>query len=210
MKLLSPHIVLCLGLLATSNAHLIAFPATTAAIHYLYRYNHLRKLTLYFDMQKLGRNENYVATFESIKQVLMTDSRLALYVEQNLDGKISEDERTRTLIFENPAFMPFAYKMQGMVGKIDERRTRYSFECIFRDLLKGSLGRIKALIIFNERNEAYFEALTLDMEKPRIETIRIVEEDIEVTEHTEDEWKLSHLNAPRGSSANKAQPQERP
>ena len=113
-------------------------PVTTAVVHYLYRYNHLKKMTLYFDMQKLGRNENYTATFDSVKQVLLTEPRMSLYIEQNQDGKISEDERNRTLIFENPSFMPFAYRMQGMVGKIDERRTRYSFECAFRDLLKDS------------------------------------------------------------------------
>ena len=89
MKALSPHMVLAAAFLATSNAHLIMLPATTAAIHYMYRYNHLKKLTLYFDMQKLGRNENYVATFESVKEVLMTDPRMKPYIEQNASGKIS-------------------------------------------------------------------------------------------------------------------------
>ena len=83
IKLLSPHAVLAVSLFVTSNAHLIAFPATTAMFHWLYRYNHLKKLTLYFDMQKLGRNENYVATFDSVKNVIMTDPRMALYIEQN-------------------------------------------------------------------------------------------------------------------------------
>ena len=92
-KLLSPHLVVGLGLIATSQAHLFAIPATTAAIHYLYRYHHLKKLTLYFDMQKLGRNENYMATFDAVKEVLMTDPRFALYIEQNLDNRISDDER---------------------------------------------------------------------------------------------------------------------
>ena len=73
--------VLATALMATSNAHLVPFPAFTAAIHYMSRYNHLKKLTLYFDMQKLGRNENYVATFDAVKEVLMTDPRMANYVE---------------------------------------------------------------------------------------------------------------------------------
>ena len=99
--------------------------------------------------------------------------------------------------------------MQGMVGKIDEKRTRFCFECIFKDDLKGSVGRIQAIIIFNERNEAYFEALTVHMEQPRIETIRVVEEDIEITEFTEDISKLKNLNDPVSSSP-KTHPQERP
>ena len=90
--------------------------------------------------------------------------------------------------------------MQGMVGKIDEKRTRYSFECIFKDQLMGSLGRIQAIIIFNERNEAYFEGLTVHMEQPKFETIRIVEEDIEITEYTEDSSRLKNLNDPVSSS----------
>ena len=97
-----------------------------------------------------------------------------------------------------------------MVGKIDERRTRYAFECVFRDLMKDSFGRIKALIIFNERNEAYFEALTIYLEKPKHETIRIVEEDIETTEYTEDLNKLRDVNDPTVTKSQKAYPEERP
>lgn len=68
----------------TSNAHLVAFPITTAALHYLYMFNHLKKMTLYYDMQKLGTDENYVATFAQVKQVLMTDERLRIFIEQGI------------------------------------------------------------------------------------------------------------------------------
>ena len=95
--------------------------------------------------------------------------------------------------------------MTGMVGKIDEKRTRFSFECVLKDLIKDSFGRIQAIIIFNDRNEAYFESLTINMEKPRYGTIRIVEEDIEITEFTEDERKLKDLNDPV-TSARKTHP----
>ena len=79
----------------------MVLPATTAAIHYLYMYNHLKKMTLYYDMQKLGKDENYTATFGQIKKVLMTDERMRMYIDQG----ISDDEvRDRTLIFENPVF----------------------------------------------------------------------------------------------------------
>ena len=78
---MSPHAAIAFCFIMTSNAHLLAFPATTAAIHYLYMYNHLKKMTLYYDMQKLGTNENYVATFEAIKQVLYTDERFRLFVD---------------------------------------------------------------------------------------------------------------------------------
>lgn len=53
----------------------MAIPATTAMIHYLYKFNHIKKATLYFDMQKLGKNENYVATFEKIREIILTDER---------------------------------------------------------------------------------------------------------------------------------------
>ena len=78
---LSPHAVIAAMLLSTSNAHLIVVPATTAALHYLYMYNHLKKMTLYYDMQKLGKNENYVATFDAVKEVLMTDERMRNYID---------------------------------------------------------------------------------------------------------------------------------
>lgn len=57
-------------------------------------------------MQKLGTDENYVATFAKIKTVLMTDERMRLYIEQNVSD---EEGRDRTLIFENPIFQPFAH-----------------------------------------------------------------------------------------------------
>ena len=99
--MMSPHLAVAGLFLMTSNVHLVVVPATTAAIHYLYAYNHLTKMTLYFDMQKLGTNENYVATFGQIKHVLMTDERLKHFIDQT----ITEDEiRDRTLIFENPVF----------------------------------------------------------------------------------------------------------
>ena len=51
-----------------------------------------------------------------------------------------------------------------MMGRLDEDRVRYEFECVFRDLIRDSQGRIMALIIFNRKNEAYFESLTFKME----------------------------------------------
>ena len=99
-------------------------------------------MTMYYDMSQMNNNENYLAVFDTIKNVLMTDERLSLFVEQNKNGQISEDELRRTLIFENPKIEPYAYKLQGMVGKIDAERTRLSFDCVFKDLRKDSVGRI--------------------------------------------------------------------
>ena len=78
---LSPHIAVAFLFAVTSNAHLMVIPATTAAFHYMYMYNHLKQMTLYYDMQKLGTNENYVATFGAVRKVLMTDERLRFYIE---------------------------------------------------------------------------------------------------------------------------------
>jgi hypothetical protein len=66
-----------------------------------------------------------------------------------------------------------------MLGKIDEDRQRFSFECSFRDLVKDSQGKINALIIFNTKAEAYFESLTVKMSLPR-------EIEIKITEATDD------------------------
>ena len=48
-----------------------------------------------------------------------------------------------------------------MTGKLDDKRTRYSFDCAFKDLTKNSSGKIHSLIVFNEKNEAYFEVFTV-------------------------------------------------
>mmetsp|Transcript_35520 Transcript_35520/g.43520 ORF Transcript_35520/g.43520 Transcript_35520/m.43520 type:complete len:194 (-) Transcript_35520:65-646(-) len=187
----------------TSNAHLLIFPATTAAFHYLYMHNHLSKMTLYYDMQKLGTDENYVATFASVKKVLMTDPRLRIYVEQGIED---EQVRDRTLIFENPIFQPFAHKAQGMMGRIDEDRRRFEFECVFRDLIRDSQGRIQALIIFNRRNEAYFESLTIKMEKPKVEVIRVVERDIDPAEGSQ---RWNRPTPDKGESMPKEKPKSK-
>lgn len=80
-------------------------PATTATLHYLYRFNHFKKATLYLDMQKLGKNDNYIATFEKIREILLTDEQFSAYIEQrNFDEGGDDKQRTTTLIFENPMF----------------------------------------------------------------------------------------------------------
>lgn len=68
------------------------------------------------------------------------------------------------------------------MGKLDEERQRYSFECSFKDLVRDSSGRINALIIFNAQNEAYFESLTVKMEQPRQAEFRITESTEDLTE----------------------------
>ena len=47
---MSPHITVAIILAATSNLSLIAVPLTTAAVHYMYKYNHIKQMTLYMDM----------------------------------------------------------------------------------------------------------------------------------------------------------------
>ena len=89
------------------------------------------------------------------------------------------------------------------MGRLDEDRRRFEFECVFRDLLRDSRGRVQALIIFNRRSEAYFESFTIKMEQPRRETIRIVERDMEMAEGFE-RW-----NRPAPDKG-EAMPKERP
>ena len=48
--MMAPHSILAGMLMATSNAHLAVIPATTAVLHYLYKFNHFKKATLYYDM----------------------------------------------------------------------------------------------------------------------------------------------------------------
>lgn len=51
-----------------------------------------------------------------------------------------------------------------MTGKLDEDHQRFIFECAFKDLVRDTQGRIKALIIFNTKSEAYFESLIVEIE----------------------------------------------
>jgi hypothetical protein len=32
-------------------------------------------------MQKLGKNDNYIATFEKIREILLTDEQFSAYIE---------------------------------------------------------------------------------------------------------------------------------
>ena len=133
-----------------------------------------------------------------VKHVLMTDPRLEFYIEQNKNGLLFEDEVNRTLIFENPRMQPYAYKLQGMVGKIDEDRQRMEFECVFRDLRKDSMGRVSALVLINKRtSECHFETLTIKMERPKVEYIRIVEEDFDEREAKMSSSDLRQFNRPQ-------------
>ena len=72
-KLFAPHAAIAATFLATSNAHLLMIPATTATLHYLIKFNHFKKATYYYDMDKLGKNENYIATFTKVREILLTD-----------------------------------------------------------------------------------------------------------------------------------------
>jgi hypothetical protein len=60
-----------------------------------------------------------------------------------------------------------------MTGKIDDKRQRFQFDCAFRDLSKDSEGNIQSLIIFTDKDEAYFESFTVFMNKPVEKTIRL-------------------------------------
>jgi hypothetical protein len=93
-----------------------------------------------------------------------------------------------------------------MVGKLDEERTRFSFECAFQDLVKESRGRVNALIIFNAQKEAFFESLTVEMELPRREVIKVTES---TTSLDETEKNLRQFNMPRKTFV-EPQPKEKP
>ena len=97
----------------------------------------------------------------SVKEALLTNKDLSLYITQT-----DNPSDAKHLIIENVIFQPFSFKVTGLSGKLDEKRTRYSFECHFRDLQKNSEGKVQALIVFDERHEGYFETLTVFLEKP--------------------------------------------
>ena len=92
------------------------------------------------------------------------------------------------------------------MGKLDEERTRFSFECAFQDLVKESRGRVNALIIFNAQKEAFFESLTVEMELPRREVIKVTES---TTSLDETEKNLRQFNMPRKTFV-EPQPKEKP
>jgi hypothetical protein len=69
-----------------------------------------------------------------------------------------------------------------------------------------SKGRINALIIFNAKKEAYFESLTVEMEQPRRDVIKVTES---TTSLNETEKNLRQFNMPRKTFV-EPQPKERP
>jgi hypothetical protein len=116
-----------------------------------------------------------------------------LYISQ--PKNFSQEGAGRDLIIENPVFKPYSFKMEGNTGRIDDKRTRYSFDCAFRDLGRESKGRVQSLIIFNDKNEAFFESFTVFLEQPIEKTIRIQEIEIE------DNGEKSKWNRPRRTIA---------
>ena len=61
-------------------------------------------------MQRLAKNDNYIATFEKVREILLTDDRFELFVEHRRFDEGGDDrQRNTTLLFLNPVFMPFAY-----------------------------------------------------------------------------------------------------
>ncbi len=106
----------------------------------------------------------------------MTDPAFSLYISQPQHTGIEDG---KTLIIENPVFKPYSFKLEGTTGRIDDKRTRYSFDCAFRDISKETEGRIQSLIIFNDKSEAYFESFTVFLDKPVEKTFRVQEAEIE-------------------------------
>ena len=71
-----------------------------------------------------------------------------------------------------------------MVGKIDERKRRFSFDVHYSDLLRNSHGKVLAIMVIEaDTNAAYFESMTVEVFKPRIETFRLIEKDFNSAEH---------------------------
>lgn len=91
-----------------------------------------------------------------------------------------------------------------MTGRLDEKRTRFSFDCAFRDISRNSFGRLQSLIVFNDKNEAYFESFTVFLEQPVERTIRIQE-----TEITDVDKEIGRFNRP-SKGYSETLPKEKP
>ena len=107
--------------------------------------------------------------YSKVREVLLTNEEFKFYIHQ--PDVIGED--SKNLIIENPKVQPFSFKETGITGKLDEKRTRFSFDCAFRDISKNAEGRVSSLIIFNDKNEAFFESFTVFLTAPIEKTIRI-------------------------------------
>eukprot|EP00347_Sterkiella_histriomuscorum_P000406 403375986 len=180
--------------------HLLPIPMTTGLLQWMYMKRHLQNMTLYYDLYKLGNNQNHAATYGKIREILLTNQEMSLYVDQPKE----QGQDSKNLIIENPKFQPFSFSERGITGKIDEKRTRYSYECNFRDLAKNSEGNIYALIIFTDKSEAYFESFTINLTQPVERTIRVEESDF-----NEDDKELSKFNRPQ-KGYDEVKPKERP
>ena len=76
-----PHIGLAALMGVTYQLQWLFIPIISGSMHFMYREKHLRRATLYFDLQKLGKDMNYMECFEMIKEVLLTDEKLSLYID---------------------------------------------------------------------------------------------------------------------------------
>ena len=71
-----------------------------------------------------------------------------------------------------------------MVGKIDHKLRRFSFDVHFSDLLRSSNGKVLAIMVVDsDTNAAYFESMTVEVFSPKNETFRIIEKDFDATEN---------------------------
>jgi hypothetical protein len=124
---------------------------------------------------------------------LLTDPSLSLFISQ--PKLLTQEGAGRDLIIENPIFKPYSFKMEGNTGRIDDNRTRYSFDCAFRDLGRETKGRVQSLIIFTDKSEAFFESFTVFLDEPIEKTFRIQEIEIE------DNGEKAKWNRPRRTIA---------
>jgi len=107
-----------------------------------------------------------------VKETLKSHPELSLYINQ-------EPGNSKSLLIMNPAFGRHSYTEKGLLGKVDEKRERFFYHCHFRDLDKDSRGEAKAVIIFTNENEAYFESFYIYLTHPVTKTIVVQDLDIE-------------------------------
>jgi len=72
----------------------------------------------------MEKNQNFSASVLAAEQVLLTNEKLAPFVEQKFIKK-------KNLILNNPRFDLYEFKERSLHGNTDSQNKRYLFECNF-------------------------------------------------------------------------------
>ena len=173
-------------------------PCITGGLHYLYLNNYLQQWTLFLDLSNQSNNKNFQVAFEYLLFFINRGCQSTLLTNKELEQYISQETsvaNSNHLQLENPKFAPYSFDLHGITGKVDEDRTRYSFECNFKDMIKGTVGRVNSLILFHRNGSSEYEKFVVHIEQPV--QLDIVLQEFDDTKAPSSEDNYAQFNQPK-------------